>query len=134
MEWSGKEAADIPLGYRGVTLVVKVECSLQMHPNTVGELKRRILAVQVQALKGASSPGAGTAAAAAAAAAKAALSQRWGGTVQYSHEGAVELTASVHGMCAHKLPVFKCTIMGVANAQIKGTKWEANWPDGVTDD
>ena len=24
-------------------------------------------------------------------------------------------------------------LMGVANAQIKGTKWEANWPDGITD-
>ena len=30
MEWAGKEAADGPLGYQGVVLVVKVECGLQM--------------------------------------------------------------------------------------------------------
>ena len=46
----------------------------------------------------------------------------------------MKLTARVHSMCAHKLPVFKCTIMGWANAHIKGTKWGANWYDGVTDD
>ena len=46
----------------------------------------------------------------------------------------MKLTAWVHGMCAHKLPVFKCTLMRMANAHIKGTKWEENWPDGVTDD
>ena len=46
----------------------------------------------------------------------------------------MKLVVWVHGMCTHKLPVFKCTPMAVANAHIKGTKWEANWPDGVTDD
>ena len=45
----------------------------------------------------------------------------------------MKLVVWVHGMCTHKLPVFKCTPMAVANAHIKGTKWEANWPDGVTD-
>ena len=119
MEWAGKEAADGPLGYRGVTLVVKVECGLQLHPNTVGEAKRRLLDAQALACKGACYPGAGTA---AAAAVKAAPSQRRGGTAQYLHYGAVKLTVWVHGMCTHKLPIFKYTLMVVANAQIKGTK------------
>ena len=54
MEWSGKEAVDDPLGYQGVALVVKVECGFQLHPNTVGEAKRQILAARAQAHKGAS--------------------------------------------------------------------------------
>ena len=45
----------------------------------------------------------------------------------------MKLTVWVHGMCAHKLPIFRCTIIGVANAQVKGTKWEANWTDVFTD-
>ena len=40
MEWDGKEAADGPLGYQGVALVMKAECGLQMYPNKVGEAKR----------------------------------------------------------------------------------------------
>ena len=129
MEWAGKEAEDGLLGYQGVALIVKVECGLQLHPNTVGDTKLRLLAAQAQARKGASSPGVGT----AAAAAKAAPLQQWGSATQYPHEGAVKLTTWVHRMCAHKLPVFKCTLMDVANDQIKGTKWEANWTDVFTD-
>ena len=117
----------------------------------VGKAKLRLLVAWLQARKGASFPGSGTsanadtsdadtaaaaasAAAAAAAkdAAKAMSPQRWGSTIQYLYEGTVKLTAWVHGMFAHKLPVFKCMLMGMANAQIKGAKWEANWPDGVT--
>ena len=131
MEWAGKEAADGPLGYQGIALIVKVECVLQMHPDTVDKAKRRLLAARTQARKGASYPGA--AASAAAAAAKAEPLHMQGGTAQYPQEGAVNLTAWVHRMCAHKLPFFKCMLMGVANAQVKGAKWEANWPNGVTD-
>ena len=110
---------------------MKVECRLQLHPNTVGDAKRRLLAARAQLRKGSSSPGAGTA---VATASKAAPTQQRGGTVQYPHEGAMKLTAWVQGMCAHKLPVFKCTLVGVANSQINGTKWESNWPDDVTYD
>ena len=101
-----------------------------LHPNTVGEANLRLLASQAQARKGASSPGAGTD---AAVADKSAPPQRRDGTAQYPHEGDVKLTTWVHRMCAHKLPVFKCTLMDVANAHIKGTKWESNWPYGVTE-
>ena len=130
MGWAGKEAADGPLVCRGAALVVKVKCSLQLHPNTVGKAKHRLLAAWEQARKGASYPGAGTA---AADSAKAAPPHQRGSTTQYPHRGAVNITAWVHGMCTHKLPVFKCMLMGVANAQIKGNKWESNWPDCVTD-
>ena len=130
IEWAGKEAADGPLGYRCFALVVKVECGLQLHLNTVGKEKRRLLAARTQARKGAPSPGDGTA---VSANAKAEPPQRQGGTAQYPHEGAVNLTAWMHRMCAHKLPVFKCTIMSVENSQTEVTKWKANWPDSITE-
>ena len=130
MEWAGKEATDSPLGYQGVALAVKVRCGLQLHPNTVGEAKRQILAVRAQARKGASSTGAGTA---AAAAAKTATPQQRGDTAQYLHEGVVKLNVWVHEICTQNMPVFKCTLMGASNAHIKGTKWEENCLDGVTE-
>ena len=94
---------------------MKVERGLWLHPNTVGEAKRRLPSARAWAHKGDSSPGAETADAAKAV-------SQGGGTAQYSNEGAVKLTVWVHGMCAHKLPIFKYTLMVVANAQIKGTK------------
>ena len=89
MQWAGKEATDGPMGYRGVALVMKVECGLQLHLNTVDKAKCRLLAAREQERKGASSPGPRT----AAAAAKAVPPQRWGGIAHYPHEGAVKLAA-----------------------------------------
>ena len=78
LEWAGEEAADGPLGYRGVALVVKMECGgVKLHPNTVGDARRRLEVARRAAREGAKSPEA--AAAAQVAAANAAPPQRRGG-------------------------------------------------------
>ena len=109
----GKGKASEGAGYRTVSMKLQKLAGVYINYSTI---KRAVDAcsAEVATLTDVSSP------------------QRLGFSSPYPADGEAHLVKWIKSMRAFKLPVFKSTVMSMANAQIKGTEAEGAWKDGVT--